>query len=121
MERRKITSNKKKAEQEQSELAYQDEAGVYLLPSVGYSYAPPGQRPVIVADAKNRLKLSLSVVITPQAELYYEVRQGSFKGAAIVRFIKKMNKIIKKSITLIWDGAPIHTSQPVKSFLQTQT
>lgn len=67
MESRKVTGFKKKADQQQSEIAYQDEAGVCLLPSVGYSYAPRGQRPVIVADAKNRLKLSLSVVMTPQA------------------------------------------------------
>jgi transposase len=120
VERRKVTGYKKKAEQEQSQLAYQDEAGVCLLPSVGYSYAPRGQRPVITADAKNRLKLSLSVVITPQADLYYEVRQGSFNGAAIVRFIQKMKKTIKKRITLIWDGARIHTGERVKRFLQEQ-
>jgi transposase len=111
---------RRKAEQAQSQLAYQDEAGVSLLPSVGYRYAPRGQRPVITADAKNRSKLSLSVVITPQADWYYEGRQGSFNGAAIVRFIQKMKKTIKKSIPLIWDGARIHTGERVKRFLQEQ-
>lgn len=105
MGKRKIADYKKKAAQQKSELAYQDEAGVYLLPAVGYSYAPCGQRPVIVADSKNRLKLSLSVVITPQADMYYEVRQGTFNGAAIVRFLTKMKKNLKKKMTLIWDGA----------------
>lgn len=90
------------------------------MPAVAYSYAPRGQRPVIVADARNRLKLSLSVVITPQGEMYYQVRQGTFNGAAIVRFIKQMKKNIKKEMILIWDGATIHTSELVKQYLQTQ-
>jgi len=87
---------------------------------VGASYAPCGERPVILADSKNKLKVSLSVVITPQADLYYEVRQGTFNGAAIVRFLKKMKQHLKKKLTLIWDGASIHGSQPVKEFLQEQ-
>jgi transposase len=115
-----LTSNKKKAQQQQRELAYQDEAGVCLLPSVGASYAPCGERPVILADSKNKLKVSLSVVITPQADLYYEVRQGTFNGAAIVRFLKKMKHHLKKKLTLIWDGASIHSGQSVKDFLQEQ-
>lgn len=91
-----------------------------MLPSIGYSYAPCGQRPVLLADSKNKLKLSLSVVITPQADMYYEVRQGTFNGAAIVRFLKQMKKSIKKKMTLIWDGAKIHTCLQVKQYLQVQ-
>ena len=91
----------KKAEQGQSQLAYQHKARMYLLPSVGYNYAPCEERPVIRANSKNnnsknnsknKLKLSLSVVITAQAYMSHEVRQGSFNGAAIVHFIKKINK-----------------------------
>lgn len=91
------------------------------MPSVGASYAPCGERPVILADSKNKLKVSLSVVITPQADLYYEVRQGTFNGVAIVRFLKKMKQHLKNKLTLIWDGASIHNSQPVKEFLQEQS
>jgi transposase len=91
-----------------------------LLPSIGCSYAPCGQRPVIETDSKNRLRLSLSAVITPQGELFYQVRQGSFNGAAIVRFIQKMNKYNKKDMILIWDGASIHTCGQVKTYLQQQ-
>lgn len=91
-----------------------------MLPSIGYSYAPCGQRPLIEADSKNRLKLSLSVVITPQGDMYYQVRQSTFNGAAIVRFIKKMKNDFKKKIILIWDGAKIHTCRQVKEYLQTQ-
>ena len=93
---------------------------MYLLPAVGYSYAPCGQRPVIEADSKNKLKVSLSAVITPQGNLFYQVRQGTFNGAAIVRFIKKMHKHKKKDMILIWDGASIHTGQQVKNYLQEQ-
>ncbi len=101
-------------------IGYQDESGVCLLPSVAYSYAPCGQRPLLEADSKNRLKLSLSVVITAQGQMYYQVRQSSFNGAAIVRFIKKMKQTFKKKMILIWDGAKIHTCQQVKQYLQGQ-
>jgi transposase len=120
MEAAKLANYQKKAEQEKSLIGYQDEAGVCLLPAIGYSYAPCGQRPLIEADSKNRLKLSLSVVITTQGQMYYQVRQSSFNGAAIVRFIKKMKQTFKKKMILIWDGAKIHTCEQVKQYLQEQ-
>ena len=84
METGKIACYKKKGLQQKSQLGYQDESGVYLLAAVGYSYAPCGQRPVIEADSKNKLKVLLSAVITSQGDMFYQVRQGTFNGAARV-------------------------------------
>ena len=52
--------------------------------------------------------------------MYYQVRQGTFNGAAMVRFLTKMKQYLKKKLTLIWDGAKIHTCQQVKAYLQGQ-
>ena len=52
--------------------------------------------------------------------MYYQVRHSSFNGAAIVRFLKKMQQTFRKKMILIWDGAKIHTCEQVKHYLQEQ-
>lgn len=104
MDSRAIAGDRKKLGKGKSQLAYQHEAGVYLLPSVGYSYASCGE----TGDTSR------------QQEQVKAVSVSNFNGAAIVRFIKKMNKHLRKKLTLIWDGAKIHTCRQVKDFLQAQ-
>ncbi len=64
-------------------------------------------------------KLSLISAIGEQGKLIYHVRQGTFNGNAIVRFLKFLLKGKKKNIVLIWDGASVHNCKEVKSFLDT--
>lgn len=122
METEETTGNKKKAGQEQRIIGYQDEAAVCLCPPKGSTYARKGRTPVLkVADSKKYAHLSLSAYISEQGELYYEVRESSFNGAAIARFLKKsFTGRKRKKHLVIWDGATIHKSWQVKEFLEQE-
>ena len=120
MERRGFTGFKKKAKAEQRCLAYEDEAAFYLLPSRHLTYARVGQTPVLKMDAKNKLKVAAAVAISPEGDLYFEVRECSFKSQAMVRFVNNLWATWLDRLLIIWDGASIHTSNIVRDFLSQQ-
>jgi transposase len=83
------------------------------------TYAKKGQTPTLkVSDSKGYQHLSLSGFISQQGELLYEVRQGSFNGKAMRRFLEKaFGGPKRQKYSLIWDNASIHRSQEIKDFL----
>jgi transposase len=49
--------------------------------------------------------------------MFWDMRPDAFKGFSVVRFLKDLAAFAKKKILVIWDGASIHRSEEVKSFL----
>lgn len=107
---------KKQAKAEGWTLVSVDEAGFYLLPMAVSTYAPVGQTPIL------RVKLTrdhLSAIggITPEGRIFMQMQDHSYKGPDVVRFLQLLLREILGKILVIWDGAPIHRSQPIKDFL----
>jgi transposase len=100
-------------------VVWVDESGFYPLPAVVRTYAPRGQTPVLHAPL-TRDHLSVISGITAAGRLLVQVRDEPFRGPTIVRFLEHLVRHIKGNIMVIWDGAPIHRSQPVKTFLATE-
>ena len=46
-----------------------------------------------------------------------QMQDHSYKGPDVVRFLQLLLREILGKILVIWDGAPIHRSQPIKDFL----
>ena len=46
------------------------------------------------------------------------VQEDSFKGPAIVRFLRHLLRHIPGKLLIIWDGLPAHHGQAVKDFLK---
>ena len=97
-------------------IFYVDEAGVGLLPSAGKTYAPKGKTPVIRHKCRYK-HLCLISAICDRGKMFWNLRSGAFKGGSIVQFLKDLLDFAKKKILIIWDGASIHRSKEVKSFL----
>ena len=92
-----------------------------MLPCISKTYAPRGVTPVIKCDAKNKLYVSISGVITPEDKSYFEVReQEGFKQRGLTRFLNNTRKAMRKNLLLVWDNAPSHKSQTVKEYLSNQ-
>jgi transposase len=106
----------KQAQAEKRCLLFVDEAAFYLLPGVARSYAPRGQTPVL-HHVLSRDHLSVISAWSPQGRLFFSVRESSFDSEAVIVFLKRLLNEIDGQITLIWDGAPIHRSKLIKSFL----
>lgn len=64
--------------------------------------------------------MSAIAAISTNGEIISEVQEESFDGQAIVHFLRKLLHSFHKQIHLIWDGAKIHASEAVKTFLATE-
>lgn len=87
-----------------------------MLPFTSRTYAPKKETPIL------RHKLShehLSVIsgITEQGKLYIQMQEKFFKSPDVVDFLQHLLKRIPGKLLVIWDGAPIHRSKDIKTFL----
>lgn len=98
---------------------YADEASQSVVPYLSYTYAPKGQTPTITINTEISARLYMASAIGQQGEMHYVIRNKPFDSAAIVEFLQDLRAIFKRKLLLIWDGASIHTSKEVKSFLDT--
>lgn len=100
-------------------IGYGDESALYLLPCVGYTWARKGKTPVL-RDGDRYQHLSVISVITETGALWYQIQRTSYDGDGVVRFLKQIREAQQTRLTMIWDGAPIHRGEAVKTFLRTE-
>lgn len=80
------------------------------------TWAPVGETPIL------RCKLahdhySLISAISPTGELYLAMQTKAFDSAAVIAFLQQLLDMIEGKLLIVWDGAAIHRSQAVKTFL----
>jgi transposase len=80
------------------------------------TYAPGGQTPVLPVKLTHD-HLSAIGGITAKGRLCMQIRDHSYKGPDVVRFLQLLQREIPGQLLVIWDGASIHRSQAVKTFL----
>jgi transposase len=93
-----------------------DEAGFYLVAGIVRTYAPRGQTPILHVPL-TRDHLAAISGITEAGRLLMEVQERAFKGVGVVRFLTHLLRHIDGKVLVIWDGAPIHRDEAVKTFL----
>jgi transposase len=55
--------------------------------------------------------------ITPAGQLLLQSQLRPYRGPDVVRFLHHLLRHIPGKLLILWDGAPIHRSQPVQEFL----
>ena len=71
-------------------------------------------------DTKGYQYVCIASSITPEGKLFYQIRDNSFKGEAIIEYLKSLLNTTTRKILLIWDNATWHKSQNVIDFLNTE-
>jgi transposase len=73
----------------------------------------------VVIEQAGRLHLSLIAAIAPNGRLYVAGQDQPFASEDIVWFLSKLcSRYRKRDLLVIWDGASIHRSEVVKTFLK---
>jgi len=120
MEGRAVTCVEKKALEEGYVIGYVDEAAFSHCPYVQRTYHPKGHRPVL-KHGPLRGGVQVISMVTPTGKLYFKIKEGSFKGGDVVRFLEYLVYHFRsRKLLLIWDGATTHRSKQVKEFLRTK-
>jgi transposase len=106
-------------------LAFIDESGFMLAPTLRRTYAPSGHAPVAkVTDPHARISVIGAITLTPEYQrvnLVFELSadNANFNGQSIAAFLRLLQKQVNNPITVIWDSVGIHLSQPVADYLTT--
>jgi transposase len=111
-----VAGHQKGAQLAHQTILFLDESGFYPLPSVVRTYAPVGQTPIL-RDWWTRDHLSAISAISPEGKLYFQAQEHAMSSADVVAFLAHLLREVPGRLISIWDGAPIHRSQVIKTFL----
>jgi transposase len=75
-----------------------------------------GQTPIL-RDWWTRDHLSAISAISPEGKLYFQAQEHAMSSADVVAFLEHLLREVPGRLIIIWDGAPIHRSQVIKTFL----
>jgi transposase len=104
-------------------LAFIDESGFMLAPTLRRTYAPSGHAPVQkVTDPHARISVIGAITLTPECQrvnLTFDLlaNNANFNGQSIAAFLCLLHERVNNPITVIWDSVRIHLSQPVADYL----
>ncbi len=80
------------------------------------TYAPIGHTPIL-REWWTRDHLSAISALSPAGKLYFHCQDRAIDSADVLAFLEHVLREVPGRMVIIWDGAPIHRSQLIKSFL----
>jgi transposase len=93
---------------------------VSLIPNVGKTWAFPDMKPLARVSGRRGQNVGVTGAVNPGGRFFFEMTRKGERFTAIVflRFIRNLRREYpKRRVTLIVDGAPVHTAKIVKEFL----
>lgn len=102
-------------------LAFLDESGFFLTPTVRRTFAPRGKTPVLKAwDRRDKWSAISCVTVSPVAGrpgLYFDLLDHNAHGEDVVTFLAELHRRLGR-VTVVWDRNQIHSkSAAVKAWL----
>jgi transposase len=113
------------AAQREAHLAFVDETGFMLSPTVRRTFAPRGKTPVVrVADPHARISVIGAITLDPRRQrvgLVYNMLgdNANFRGPGVAYFVEKLHKEIGGvPLTILWDRITIHSCEEMEKCLK---
>jgi transposase len=102
-------------------LAFLDESGFFLTPTVRRTLAPRGKRPVLDAwDRRDKWSAISCITLSPVAGrpgLYFDLLDHNIRGPDVVAFLAEVHRRLGR-VTVVWDRNQIHSrAKAVKAWL----
>jgi transposase len=102
-------------------IAFLDESGFFLTPTVRRTLAPRGKTPVLDAwDRRDKWSAISCITISPvsgRPGLYFDLLDHNAHGEDVVAFLKDLHRRLGP-VTVVWDRNQIHSkSKVVKAWL----
>ena len=97
-------------------LLFGDEASFAQWGSLGYTWAPIGQQPVVKTTGRRKAYKVFGLIEYFSGRLFYRGIEGKFNGPSYVAFLTEVLEQTTEPLLLVQDGAPYHRAAPVKAF-----
>ena len=102
-------------------VLFGDEASFAQWGSLGYTWAPIGEQPLIKTTGKRKAYKVFGAIDFFSGRLFYQGVIGKLNAASYLRFLKLILRQTRRPVFLVQDGAPYHRAKAVKDFLAQQT
>lgn len=120
-----MARDKKGAQKRTAKLAFLDESGFSLRPSVRRTWAPVGQTPVLSTHFHwERLNVIGTLVCRPdgsEADLLLSMQPDSVTGETILDYLRSLHRHVEGPIVLLWDHLTAHHRREVSAYLAENT
>ncbi|ULH14004.1 IS630 family transposase (plasmid) [Deinococcus sp. KNUC1210] len=97
-------------------LAFLDEVGFSLKPTVARTWAPCGNPPVLKTKT-NWQKVSTIGAITTTGQFLQHTHPAAIKGPHVIAFLTHLLRHVKGKVTVILDNASIHKTKALSAFV----
>lgn len=102
-------------------LAFLDESGFLLLPTVRRTWAPRGQTPLLWHRyRRDKISAISAVTVSPRrlrCGLYIHFHAANITHAEVAIFVRDLLRHLRGHIFLLWDGGSIHRGAAVTELL----
>ncbi len=102
-------------------VLFGDEASFAQWGSLGYTWAPIGEHPLIKTTGKRKAYKVFGAIDFFSGRLFYQGVIGKLNAASYLRFLNMILRQTRRPVFLVQDGAPYHRAKAVKDFLAQQT
>ena len=99
-------------------LLFGDEASFAQWGSLGYTWAPIGQQPLIKTTGKRKAYKVFGLIEFVTGQFFYQGVVGKLNADAYLAFLKMVLKQTSRPLFLVQDGAPYHRAKSVKNFIR---
>ena len=106
---------KRYAEKMGAEIAFEDEAGVYLNAHAGRTWGASGETPEVIATGK-RGKFNVLSIVTPEGGMQFSIEADNINSDSYIAFLERLLAGRKRLLILFVDHAPFHDSKKVRAF-----
>src|SRR5215210_2367571 len=96
-------------------LLFGDEASFAQWGSLGYTWAPIGQQPIVKTTGRRKAYKVFGLIEYFSGRLFYRGIDGRFDGASYIAFLTEVLEQTTAPLFLVQDGAPYHRAAPVKA------
>jgi transposase len=103
-------------------MAFLDESGFLLIPTVRRTWAPKGQTPVLRHSyRRDRISTLSAITVSPRRYhlgLCVQFHRRNITGVEVVGFLRQLLRLLAGKVVLVWDNGPIHRRLLVREFLR---
>ena len=116
-----MAADQKKTRRLGAYLAFVDESGFLLIPTVRRTWAPRGKTPLLYHSyRRDRISTISALTVSPRQArvgLYVRFHNKNLTGIEVLDFLCQLRQHLRRPIVLLWDGGPIHCRKIVKDYI----
>jgi transposase len=109
---------KMRAEKENVEIFWGDEAGIQNECNYARGYAPKGKTPEAKLNSSHKMRVSIMSAISNQGKLRFMIYEETMTQQRLIKFMKRLIKGNDRKVYLILDNLKVHHGGIVQEWLK---